>query len=312
MPTGLIQLIHEEKHQAPAGHPENAERLKKALEYVISSDIGHNLVTVAPGGADSSAIYEVHSQKYLNHLRMAAERGDQYLDEDTYLTTGSFAAAWETALAAVAAVDLIFSNRYKRLLLAARPPGHHAEYDRGMGFCMINNTAVAAEQACLKYGIKRVAVIDWDVHHGNGTQNIFYNRSDVFYISLHRFPFYPGSGKMNERGVSEGQGYTLNIPLPAGANDEVYLAAFDKIVVPAMEDYQPEFIVITAGFDAHRHDPLGGMNLTEYIFGIITQRLLKIANKYADGRVLSILEGGYNPLANALSLYCHLKELQEN
>lgn len=312
MKIGLIRLIQEEKHKAPPGHPENAERLKAALEYILSSDIAPDLADLTAGKVDPAVIYEVHSDEYIKSLEASARSGDSYIDGETYLTAGSYEAAMEAASAAIWSVDTIFDGGRKRIFLAARPPGHHAEYSRGMGFCIINNTAVAAQQAIRRYGVKRLAIIDWDVHHGNGTQHIFYTRPDVYYISIHRFPFYPGSGSTAERGVAEGAGYTLNIPLPAAAGNDMYLAAFRERIIPQLEQYKPEFIIITAGFDAHISDPLGGMALTEEAFGSMTEQLVRLSEKYCQGRILSLFEGGYSAQGNAVSIYRHLKELRQD
>ncbi|SYZ73255.1 Histone deacetylase family protein [Candidatus Zixiibacteriota bacterium] len=310
MQIGLAELVQEKKHAAPAGHPENAHRVSFALDHVRKSDLGSKLVFWRPTGTDPSSIIDrVHDPKYISFLRQIAANGGGYLDGDTYVTSGSFEAAWETAAAAAEGVGEIISGKIKRIMLAGRPPGHHAEHQRGMGFCLINNTAVAAEAAVVNYHLERVAVIDWDVHHGNGTQHMFYDRPDVFYISLHRFPFYPGSGATSERGSGKGEGYTLNIPLPQGTGGDAYMYAFTEIISPALKKYEPQIIIITAGFDAHRDDPLGGMNLGGETFGEMTKILVGLAEKYCDGKIFSLFEGGYSPSGNAESLYFHLMEL---
>jgi acetoin utilization deacetylase AcuC-like enzyme len=312
MKVGLIELIQADKHAAPAGHPENSHRLIFAMNHVMNSDIASDLVSYLPGSLDAGPIiFKVHDEKYISMIKDTAEQGEMYLDSDTYITSGSFAAAWETAHAAVAAVNDIMTEKFRRIFLAGRPPGHHAERNHGMGFCLINNTAVAAETAVSNHKLERVAVVDWDVHHGNGTQHSFYNRSDIFYISLHRFPFYPGSGATAERGAGKGEGFTLNIPLPQGTNGRTYRGVFAEKIIPALEKYSPQLIIITSGFDAHREDPLGGMDLDGETFGEMTQLLVQIADKYCDGKVLSLFEGGYSPSGNAQSLYFHLKELEK-
>lgn len=303
-------MTQPDKHPAPAGHPESAERIDPALEEVLASDAADNLELVTPGETDIAAIGRIHDAGYLDRARDLAESGGGYLDGDTYMAAGSYTAAIETASAAIYAVDQIMAGRLKRLFLAGRPPGHHAEHDHGMGFCIINNVAVAAETLTARYGLDRVAIVDWDVHHGNGTQNTFFERSDVLYISLHHFPFYPGSGAAGERGRGAGDGYTLNIPLFGGSGSEAYRRVFDDLVVPKLVDYRPEFILISCGFDPHREDPLGGMNLTEDDFGVMTGKLVSIADEFSSGRILSVFEGGYNAAANARCLACHLRELR--
>jgi acetoin utilization deacetylase AcuC-like enzyme len=310
MKIGLIALVQDEKHQAPAGHPETAHRLVFALNHVMNSDIASSLISYIPLEVEAGTIIgKIHDEKYISILKKTAENGGGYLDGDTYVTTGSFAAAWETAETAVAAVNDIIGGKFKRIFLAGRPPGHHAEYNHGMGFCLINNTAVAAEAAVTNHKLARVAIVDWDVHHGNGTQHSFYDRSDIYFISLHRYPFYPGSGATSERGTGKGEGFTLNIPLPQGTGGEIYLRAFAEKIIPALEKYAPELIIITAGFDAHRDDPLGGMDLDGEIFGEMTRQLVNVANQFCDGRILSLFEGGYSLPGNAQSLYFHLTEL---
>ncbi|UCD94095.1 MAG: histone deacetylase [Candidatus Zixiibacteriota bacterium] len=312
MQVGIIKLIQENEHPAPPGHPENPRRMKAAVDYVSRSDISGDLVDVVPGEVDSSAIGRIHDERYLNLVEAVSSRGGGYLDGDTYASPGSFEAARATASAAIAAVGEMMAGRFKRMFLAGRPPGHHAESNRGMGFCIINNAAVAAETLIGNHNLKRVAVVDWDVHHGNATQHSFYERSDVYYVSLHRYPFYPGSGASVERGSGEGDGYTLNIPLPGGTAYEKYLDEFTEKVVPALEQYRPEFMIISCGFDAHLDDPLGGMGMTEDAFGEMTRMLAELSDKHSEGRILSVFEGGYDPTANSLCLYHHLKELQKD
>ncbi|HDL03736.1 MAG TPA: histone deacetylase [candidate division Zixibacteria bacterium] len=310
MKIGLITLIQEDKHPAPAGHPENAERLQPAVEYVLQSDIADQIKSFIPPLSNTDSIFQIHSPEYLEMAKGISESGGGFLDSDTYVGTGSYEAAWETASASIGAADTIMQGDLKRIFMAVRPPGHHAEYGRGMGFCLINNVAVAAEHLLAHHGLKRVAVVDWDVHHGNGTQHTFYGREDLLFISMHRYPFYPGTGAKNECGAGDGIGFTLNIPLPPGSDDKKYLDEFNMKVIPRLTQFDPQFIIISCGFDSHRDDPLGGMNLTETAFGEMTALLVKVAEKHGEGRVLSIFEGGYNSHANGLCLYNHLKELQ--
>lgn len=312
MDLGLIDMIQEKGHTAPPGHPENPLRIRAALKVLLASDIAPGIKMLAPGSSDNSAVFRVHADYYIRELEKISLEGGGYFDADTYITSGSYSAAMETASAAIWAAEQIAEGSSTRVLLAGRPPGHHAERDRAMGFCLINNTAVAAEHLVGKYNFERVAIVDWDVHHGNGTQSIFYERPDILYISLHQSPLYPGTGAAWEKGDGPGQGYNLNVPIAPGTGEKGYLEKFNSEVLPALERYRPQVIIITAGFDAHADDPLAGLNLTEKSFGYMTRALADIAVKYGEGRVLSLFEGGYNPDANARSLYEHVREMQKN
>jgi acetoin utilization deacetylase AcuC-like enzyme len=312
MQVGLISSVQEAKHCAPPWHPETAHRVKYALDYVLATEIADDIKAIKPEAVNLECLYSIHDKDYLNRAEAAATAEIGNLDADTYLSRGSFEAARETASAAIFAAGAVMQGDIRRIFLAGRPPGHHAERNRGMGFCIINNVAVAAEALTSYHGLKRVAIIDWDVHHGNGTQHSFYERADVFYISLHRFPFYPGSGAAAEKGSGVGLEYTLNLPLPAESDGAAYLNAFNGRVIPALIEYRPEFIAISCGFDAHSDDPLGGMRVTGETFGEMTRLLVNLAEKFAGGRMLSVFEGGYNPQSNAKCLYFHLKALRGN
>ena len=280
-----------------------------AVDYILNSDIADRIDIIEPTAGDTACIYSIHSRDYLETAREVAGRGGGYLDGDTYLSGQSFEAAWETASAVIGAAESIMQGKQSRIFMAVRPPGHHAEYDRGMGFCVINNVAVAAQSLIENQNLKRVAIVDWDVHHGNGTQHTFYGRDDVYFVSLHQYPFYPGSGAEAEQGTGKGLGFTLNIPLAAGTEDRKYLEEFEKKVIPGLTRFDPEFIIVSCGFDSHRDDPLSGMKLTEQAFGRMTALLVELADKCCAGKILSIFEGGYNSTANGLCLYNHLREL---
>ncbi|HKG24161.1 MAG TPA: histone deacetylase, partial [Thermomicrobiales bacterium] len=210
--------------------------------------------------------------------------------------------------AAVAAVDAALEGKVERSFAIVRPPGHHATPERGMGFCLLNNLAIAVAHA-LSRGLTRVLVVDWDVHHGNGTQDAFYATDQVLFFSVHQYPFYPGTGAANETGIGKGEGYTINVPLPAGQRDETYLRHFDERLLPAAQDYRPELILISAGYDAHAHDPLGGMRLTESGFAALAERLSTLAADHANNRLIAVLEGGYDLPALARSVAATLRVL---
>lgn len=227
------------------------------------------------------------------------------LDEgDTHAVRESFEAALLAAGAVNTAIDAVLQSKVGAAFCAVRPPGHHAERDRAMGFCLFNNVAIGARYAQRMHRIERVAILDWDVHHGNGTQHIFEADPTVFYISLHQYPFYPGTGAREERGVGEGEGFTLNIPLPAGTGEARYLEAFRNEIVPALQDFKPELLIISAGFDAHRDDPLANMMLTESSYGKMTEQVMGIAP------IVSVLEGGYNLDALARSAEAHIVQME--
>ena len=242
------------------------------------------------------AILALHDEAYVERFRRAVERGDGLVDTaDNPICPGSFEAAVAAVGAALATLDAVLAGD-EPAFAAVRPPGHHAERDRAMGFCFFDNAALVAERARAR-GLGRVAIVDVDVHHGNGTQHLFESRADIFYASLHQYPFYPGTGASDERGCGAGEGFTLNVPLPAGAGDADWLAGLDELVLPALERFAPELLVVSAGFDAWRNDPLGGMRVTEAGFAAMGRRLLDFGEGRCSGRVAAMLEGGYDVTA---------------
>jgi len=278
-------------HQPGAGHPERSERLR-AAHAALSGLQGVTWREVSP--ASRSAVLAVHSEAYL--VQLEACRGRRVrLDADTVTSPGSVEAAFLAAGAAIGAVDAIMEGEDRRAFALVRPPGHHAERERAMGFCLLNNIAIAAAHACTAHGLERVLVVDWDVHHGNGTQHIFEERSDVFFYSSHRGDgFYPGTGAASERGLGDGLGYTLNWPLRPGDGDAALLEGIHHGLLPAVEAYSPQLVLVSAGFDAHVSDPLGGLAVTEAGFAGATERLIALAERFAEGRIAMVLEGGYD------------------
>jgi acetoin utilization deacetylase AcuC-like enzyme len=225
------------------------------------------------------------------------------------MSAGSLAAAYLAAGGALAAVDAIMRGEVEHAFCAVRPPGHHAERSRAMGFCLFNNVAIAARYVQKKHGLSRVLIIDWDVHHGNGTQHSFEEDASILFFSTHQYPHYPGTGRATERGAGAGEGFTINVPMEAGDGDEEYHAIFMNILLPAADAFKPEFVIISAGFDAHRDDPLANMGLTETGYADLTGLVAGIARRHAEGRLLSSLEGGYNLTALAGSVDAHLQAL---
>jgi acetoin utilization deacetylase AcuC-like enzyme len=289
-------------------HPENPRRLPAIDAALRQADLVNDRPEISFLAAEREALERVHDPRYLDLLEEITAQGGAWLDGDTVVTPDSLATATLAAGAGIAAVDAALDGIAPRSFALVRPPGHHATRERGMGFCLINNVAVAAGHA-LSRGLERIAIVDWDVHHGNGTQDIFYTSNQVLFCSMHQFPFYPGSGFVNETGRDEGEGYTVNLPLPGGQTDAVYLQTFDDRILPALRAYEPELLLVSAGFDAHVDDPIGGMRMTEAGFAALATRVADIADRYAAGRVVLILEGGYDPSALGRSVSAVMRAL---
>ncbi len=303
-----IFLTHLEGFQ----HPENPARLEIIVEHLKETAIWAKLDVQQAPAADKKWVLTNHSEEYYHQLKAASEKAPALLDGgDTILTANSFEAAARGAGCAMAAVDALLADTIDSAFCAVRPPGHHAEFDEAMGFCLFNNVAIAARYALQAHELERVFIFDWDVHHGNGTQNSFYHSSDVFFASIHQSPHYPGTGLAGERGSGTGEGYTLNFPLPAGANDAVYMRILEEHLLPAIRDYEPQLLIISAGFDAHEDDPLGGMELSSEAFGEMTRRLRSTMKPLNGAKVLSVLEGGYHHNNLAHSVAAHLRALTE-
>lgn len=297
------------EHNTGPSHPESAERLKSILNKLRSTSYFKDLVHISWEQASPSNLEMVHSKDYVKSILEELPKLQYgYLDGDTPFSPKSLDAALYAVGAGLKLADEILARNVRNGIALVRPPGHHAEKDHAMGFCIFNNVAITAEYLIQK-GIKKIFILDWDVHHGNGTQNAFYHRKDVFFCSLHQFPFYPGTGAANEKGIHEGLGYTLNIPLPRGSGFFEYEKAFGEIIIPAIDKFQPEFFLISAGFDAHAKDPLGGMELPTSAYEKFSEMVMKKAKEFAEGRVISFLEGGYNLNALADSVEAHLAVL---
>jgi acetoin utilization deacetylase AcuC-like enzyme len=286
-------------------HPENAGRLVAIDEALARHDLLGGRLDISFAPASDEALARVHDPRYVDGLRRFAADGGGWLDADTAVTPRSFDAAALAAGAGIAAVDAALDGTARHGFVLARPPGHHATSTRGMGFCLFNTIAVAAAHA-LSRGLERVLIFDWDVHHGNGTQDVFYETDAVLFCSVHQSPHYPGTGSAAERGAGRGEGYTINVPLRAGAGDETYGEVFDRFVRPAAEAYQPQLVLVSAGFDAHANDPLGGMQVTAHGFEALARRVARLGDDYAEGRVVAFLEGGYEPAALAASVLATL------
>jgi acetoin utilization deacetylase AcuC-like enzyme len=284
------------EHRVPPGFPERPERLTGMLA-ALAADARFELVPAGavPDSEAELAARAVHDPGYVDRLRRAVERGDGLIDTpDNPLSPGTWRAALGAAAATLAALDDVLVGPEGRAFAAVRPPGHHAERGHAMGFCYLDNVALAAERALDRHGLARLAIVDVDVHHGNGTQHLFEERPEVFYASLHQWPFYPGTGAADERGLGAGAGTTLNVPLPAGSGDAEYRAALVASVLPALAAFAPDLLLVSAGFDTWRADPLGGMRLSEAGFAEQGRLLAEAAAGSARGRMLVVLEGGYD------------------
>jgi acetoin utilization deacetylase AcuC-like enzyme len=293
-------------HQMPLGHPERPDRIR-AIERALEHERFATLVREQAPLGDFDRVALAHPEAYIAQLQSAAPReGMVRIDEDTVMSPGTLEAALRGAGGAVRAVDEVMLGHVANAFVAMRPPGHHAERVRAMGFCFFNNAAIAARHAQQRYGAERVAIMDWDVHHGNGTQDIFWSDPSVLYASTHEMPLYPGTGALSERGEHD---TIVNAPLAAGDGGEVFREAFEAAVLPRIDAFQPDLIVISAGFDAHWRDPLASLNLTEADFAWATKRLMDLADRHAGGRVVSLLEGGYDLEGLAKSTAAHVNAL---
>jgi acetoin utilization deacetylase AcuC-like enzyme len=294
MRYGIVLDTSFTRHLTPPGHPERPERITALLEAFENWDRLGELVQIPTATAQQEWIEAVHSPE--NLVRIKATSGQEFsqLDVDTSTSSDSYEVALLAAGSAVSLVNELTRENIDSGFALIRPPGHHAESTRSMGFCLLNNVAVAAEWAIQKGRAERVAIVDFDVHHGNGTQEIFYSRSDVLYLSTHQYPFYPGTGHFSETGEGPGQGFTANFPVSAGTGDHFYCTLFRDLLLPIVRQFDPQLILVSAGFDGHRDDPLAGMNLSTEGFGALVNLLNDVAREVCGGRVLYLLEGGYN------------------
>ena len=292
-------------HQAE-GHPERSQRVSAILDAIAASDLG---LTPEPGPPVAESLLErVHDPGYVATLDRAAASGGGYLDADTYITPQSMTAARTAAGAVVEGVERVLDGRARHALAIVRPPGHHAEHAKAMGFCLINNVAIGLCAARAK-NIRRIAVLDFDVHHGNGTQHSFENDAEVFYASTHQYPFYPGTGSAGERGA---HGNVVNVPLPSGSGDRAFLSAWEKKIGLALDDFKPELLLVSAGFDAHRDDPLAGLEVTTDGYRELARLIKGWAITHCHGRSVWALEGGYDLRALAESTVTCLEVLSDD
>ena len=311
--TGFVYHPQYLEHDMGPGHPESPDRLRAIVGRLEHTGILSRLVQISPAPASDEWIMQVHTAAYVETLkRRAPTSGRVSLDPDTSMSAGSLAAAYLAAGGTLAAADAIMTGSVEHAFCAVRPPGHHAEGDRAMGFCLFNNVAIAARYLQRRHALARILIVDWDVHHGNGTQHTFNNDPTVLFFSTHQYPYYPGTGRATETGEGQGAGATINVPMNAGEGNDTYREVFHKVLMPAADAFQPDFVIVSAGFDAHKDDPLAGMGLTEEGYADLTRMVLSIARRHSQGRLLSCLEGGYHLQALSASVERHLLTLLDS
>lgn len=298
------------KHETEP-HPENPGRLEAIVGKIKGTHIHQNLIFTEPRKATPEQIARNHDAGYIERVREAWNSGSRNLDADTVISQESYEAAALAAGSGLTAVDMVVDKDVDNAFCAVRPPGHHAEQDHAMGFCLFNNVAIAARYAIEERDLNRVFIFDWDVHHGNGTQHSFYNDPSVYYASAHQYPFYPGTGDEDETGTGDGLGTTLNFPMRAYSGDEDYLDRVENKLIPEMMGFKPDLIIISAGFDAHHRDPLANIEITTECFGQMTQKIKQAADEVCSGRLISMLEGGYDYQALSDSVLTHVEHLME-
>lgn len=298
------------KHLPGKGHPERPERIEVLLDLARELD-RETYAVLPPKAASRAAVERVHGVEHVRLVESTSTVNRYALDGDTITCRDSYGVGLLAVGGFLVMLDAIAGGENPNGFALVRPPGHHALRNRAMGFCLFNTMAIGAEYLKRAYGAKKILIVDWDVHHGNGTQDAFYDDPSVLFISTHQFPFYPGSGAVKEIGTGSGEGFTINVPLPAGCADRQYLQVFQDVIAPAAESFQPEWILVSAGFDPHRRDPLGGMGVTERGFGAMARALLLLADKFCAGRIGFLLEGGYDLTGLRDSVAAVLTEMQK-
>ena len=308
--TGIVRDSRYLDHYMGAGHPECPERLE-SIYRMLDQEMKNRYINVPVREADESELLQIHSPRYIDDIASTRGQESTLLDADTQTSAGSYKAALLAAGGLCEAVRMVDSGELDNAFALVRPPGHHAEKSRAMGFCLFNNAAVAAAYAKEKLGLERILIVDWDVHHGNGTQHSFDGDDFVLYFSTHQYPMFPGTGAYGETGRGNGKGYSVNIPLPTGYGDGDFLSIFDQVLKPVTREFNPDMIFVSAGFDIHIKDPLGGMNVTPEGFGGITRFLMNLADECCSGKLVYTLEGGYNIEGQTESVKAVLEELTD-
>ncbi len=310
MPTALITDPLFKQHDPGWEHPESPGRYDAVMRAIHNEDLSDLMLVFSPRQATADEVALCHTRDYIRLVQEEIEAGITQLSTgDTAVSLRSYEVAMYAAGAVLRAVDAVMTGEARNSFCVVRPPGHHAGPDRGMGFCLFNNAAIGARYAQANYNVDRVLIVDWDVHHGNGTQDIFYGDPSVYYFSTHQAPLYPFTGFRDETGAGPGEGTTLNCPLPAGSGRSEIMSAFEDQLVPAMETFQPNLVILSAGFDSRVNDPLGHFTLTDGDFADLTRLMMKTAAQYCDSRVISVLEGGYNLHGLASACASHVRAL---
>ena len=310
--TGLVLSPHYLEHDTGAGHPESAARLTALLKGLEQAELIQRCTPITPYAASDEALLRCHSERYLHTVERDVAYGNTWLSTgDTALSEHSEQVARLAAGGVMAAVDAVLGGAVRNAFAPVRPPGHHAEPTRGMGFCIFNNVAVAARHAQAHHGLERVLIVDWDVHHGNGTAAIFRSDPSVLLFNTHQWPLYPGTGRASDRGEGDGEGFTINCPLPAGSGGEAVLHTLRSQLLPAAEAFRPQLVLISAGFDGRIGDPLADFRLTDADYASLTREVIAIADRHCQGRLVSALEGGYALQGLARAAAAHVGVLLE-
>ena len=307
MTTGLLYHPQYLEHDTGFGHPERSDRLPAVMDHVAKQAYFGDIERVSPRPAEPEWVRQIHTARYMERAQAACRNNYSHLDVmDVAISPESYDVALLAAGGALELGDRVMSGALDNAFGLVRPPGHHAEHEMALGFCLFNNIAILARYLQKKHALDKILILDWDVHHGNGTQHSFVEDPSVLYVSLHQYPFYPGTGAASETGQGRGGGATLNCPMAAGSVDEDYKQAFVERILPKVDEFKPEFVLISAGFDAHADDPLAQINLTTDCYGWMTNRMMEAADRHAHGRLIALLEGGYNLTALARSVGTHL------
>jgi acetoin utilization deacetylase AcuC-like enzyme len=307
--TGIVKDTRYLQHSAGFAHPESPERLAAIYEMVENPLMDWKFSHIEPREATHKEIETIHSPSYVKFIASTAGQRSVYLDPDTATSPETYEIAKLAVGGVFNAIDSVIKGEVDNAFAFVRPPGHHAEKDTAAGFCVFNNIAIGAMHAILKYDLKKILIVDWDLHHGNGTQHSFYRDPRILYFSTHQYPYYPGTGSLEEFGQGEGEGYTINVPLREGAGDAAFVKIFRKVLQPVALEFKPELVLLSAGFDTHFQDPLGGMRVTPEGFAAMARILLNIAETCCQGRFVAVLEGGYHVVGLTRSVKAVLEEM---